>query len=294
MPSYIWLAVLAAVGFSLANLVNKFASRHKIANPWVLQFYSGLTFLPFLLILPIVFPVSFPRFGWPYIFLYGLAFFLGNIFFLRAIYLLDMSTIAPLFQLQSVLVGLMAFIFLGERFPPQNYWLIALMLAGATLVTVDERLRWKTIFSAGVLLILLQQFFHALSNLFAGLALKSMNSFTFLFWGDMVAEILAVGVIWRLIGTQKLKISWPQVKPLLWAGFFSTVGAGSLFTAFEANLTITAALALLTAPLVFVLTVIGSAFKPQLLEHHSAKIYALRGAGVLLIFLAAVKIAIGL
>lgn len=293
MPQYIIFAILAAIGFSLSNLIFKFTSKHNIANPWVLQFYSGLTLLPFLLILPVFFSVSFPRSGWQYIFLYALTFFLGNIFFLKAIYKLDMSTIAPLFQLQSALVGLLAFIFLGERFPIENYFLIIVMLIGATLVSIDEKMNWKSIFSLGVMLILLQQFFHALSNLFAGFALKSMNSFTFLFWGDSLAELFTLGFVWFLIGSRRLKIPWSQIKPLFIAGLFSTIGASSLFTAFQSNLTISSALALLTAPIVFGLTLTASIFKPELLEHHTAKIYILRGLGVLLIFLAAVKIAVG-
>jgi len=44
-------------------------------------------------------------------------FTLGNLFFVNAIYKMDASTFAPFFQLQSAFIAIIAFVFLGERFP---------------------------------------------------------------------------------------------------------------------------------------------------------------------------------
>jgi len=293
MQPYIIFSLLAALSFALSNLILKFSSKHQINNPWVLQFYSALTLLPFLLMIPIFFPVVLPQIGWQYIFLYALVFFIGNIFFIKAIYHLDASSFAPLFQLQSALIAILAYFFLGERFPVQNYYLILIMLIGAVLVTIDERLQWKSFFQLAVGFILLQQFFHALSNLFAGFSLKSMNSFAFIFWGDLIAIFLTIAVIPLIIGFKKLKTPFVKTKPLFFAGFFSTVGATSLFTAFQSNLTISSALSLLTAPIVLVLSVALSLWKPDLLEHHPLKVYAWRAIGVILTLLATIKISIG-
>lgn len=293
MQPYIIFSLLAALSFALANLILKFSSKHQLNNPWVLQFYSALTLIPFLLIIPVIFPVVFPQVGWQYIFLYALVFFIGNIFFIKAIYHLDASSFAPLFQLQSALIAVLAYFFLGERFPAQNYYLIFIMLIGSALVTLDERLQWKSFFQLAVGFILLQQFFHALSNLFAGFGLKNMNSFTFIFWGDLTAIFLTISVIPLIIGSKNLKTSFVKLKPLFYAGFFSTVGATSLFTAFQSNLTISSALSLLTAPIVLVLSVILAFWKPNLLEHHSLKVYTWRAIGVILTLLATIKISTG-
>lgn len=293
MQPYIIFSLLAALSFALSNLIHKFSSKHQINNPWVLQFYSTLTLLPFLLMIPIFFPVVVPQIGWQYIFLYALVFFIGNIFFIKAIYHLDASSFAPLFQLQSVLIAVLAYLFLGERFPVQNYFLIVIMLIGSVLVTLDERLKLKSFFQLAIGFILFQQFFHALSNLFVGFGLKSMNSFAFIFWGDLTAVFLTILTIPLITGFKKFKTPFVKIKPLFLAGFFSTIGATSLFTAFQSNLTISSTLSLLMAPIVLILSVVLSFWKPDLLEHHPLKVYVWRAIGVILILLAAIKISTG-
>lgn len=290
MPHYIVFSLLAAFAFACANLINKFASKHTISNHWVLLFYYYLTALPFVLLIPLFFKVSFPTSGWLYVFLYALAFFAGNIFFTTAIYKLDASTFAPFMQLQSAFIVLFAFLFLGERFSAINYLFISLMLIGSVLATLDEKMNIRDYFKIGILLIIMQQVLHALSNLSAGFALKHMDSFTFIFWGDLIAIILIVLLI-PFLGVAKLKVSFSQIKPLFLSGLFSTIGAISLFTAFMSNLTISSSLALLTAPIVLTATVIASIFKPDLLEHHTAKVYLVRAAGVALILFSAIQLA---
>ena len=234
---YIILSLIAAFGFAFSSLANKFTSKHKISNNWVLLFYYYLTIIPFLFFLPLIFNVSFPQSGWIFVFLYALVFFIGNIFFTTAIYKLDASTFAPFFQLQTAFIALLAFLFLKERFAVENYLLLALMLVGSILVSIDEKFSIKTYFKLATLLIILKQIFHAFSNLFAGFALKSMNSFTFMFWGDLIASLLALIII-PFVGFNKLKVSFPQIKPLFVGSFLSTIAATSLFTAFQSNVTI--------------------------------------------------------
>lgn len=292
MQPYILFSLLAAFFFAFSSLTNKFVSRHKISDSWTLLFYYYLSILPFLFLIPLFFDVTIPTSGWVYLFLYALTFFIGNIFFTLAIYKLDASTFAPFLQIQAAFIALLAFLFLGERFPAQNYLLILMMLVGSMLVSVDERMSIKTYFKLGILLILFQQFFHALSNLFAGFALRDMNAFTFIFWGDLLA-VACVFLIVPFVGFSRLKVSFSQVKPLFLMGFFATIGATALFTAFKTNLTISSALSLLTSPIVLMVTIIASIFKPNLLEHHTVKVYIIRAVGVALILVSAVKLSIG-
>lgn len=292
MQTYIIFATLAAFAFSFSSLINKFTSKHKISNHWVLLFYYYIALVPFLFLIPAFFKVSFPNSGWLYIFLYASAFFTGNIFFTKAIYQIDASTFAPFYQLQSAFVAILAFVFLSERFPTSNYIFISLMLVGSILVSLDEKMTIKSYFRLAILLIISQQFLHAFANLFAGFALKSMNSFTFIFWGDLIAASFALLLI-PFVGLQKLRVSFNQIKPLFLSGFFSIVGATSLFTAFLTNLTISSALSLLTSPIVLVLTILASIFKPNLLERHTKKVYLIRTLGVVLILIAAIKLSVG-
>lgn len=289
---YILFSFIAAFGFALSSLSSKFASKHKFSNNWVLLFYYYLTIIPFLLLLPFIFNITIPTSGWGFIFLYALAFFIGNIFFTIAIYKLDASTFAPFFQLQTAFIAILAFLFLKERFPLENYLPIAIMVLGSILVSMDEKVSFKSFLKLATLLIIFQQLFHAFSNLFAGFALKSMNSFTFIFWGDLTASLLVLSII-PFVGIKKLKVSLSQVKPLFIGSLFSTIAATSLFTAFQTNVTISSALALLTSPIVLLLTILASTLRPDLLEHHTRKVYVIRTVGVALILLAALKLSLG-
>ncbi len=292
MPSYIIFSFLAATLFALSNLTNKFASKHKISNPWVMFFYSCIAFIPSLIIIPLFFDVSIPTTGWQYIFLFSLFFFTGHIFFISALYKLDASTFAPFFQLQSVFVLILAFLFLGERFPAQSYIYILIMIVGSILVSLDEKISLKSYFRLAILLIISMQFFHAISNLFVGFALKSMNSFTAIFWGDITTIFLALLTI-PFIKVKNLKtITFPKFKPLIFAGFFSVFGAASLFSAFQTNITISSVIALLTSPLVLAFSIIISIIKPNFLEQHTTKVYIIRSIGVLLILIGAIKLSI--
>lgn len=292
VPLYVIFSLIAAFGWALSSLANKFASKHRIHNNWVLLFYYYLTYIPFLLFIPLIFNVSIPQSGWVFIFLYALMFFIGNIFFTIAIYKLDASTFAPFFQLQAGFIALLAFLFLKERFPAENYLFLVIMLVGSIFVSIDGNFSIKTYFKLATLLIISQQVFHAFSNLFAGFALKGMNSFTFIFWGDLIAALMALFII-PFIGLNKLKVSFSQVKPLFVGSFFSTIAATSLFTAFQFNVTISSTLALLTAPIILVFTFLLSVFKPTLLEHHTRKVYFFRLIGVLLILFGAIKLSLG-
>jgi len=291
MQPYVFFSILAAISFALSTLIIKFTSKHRISNSWVLLFYYYLGLVPSLFLIPLIFKVDFPEGGWVFVVLYAFAFFLGSIFFTKALYRLDASTIAPFYHLQSLFIIILAFFFLNERFSFEKYLFGIMMIIGSLFITLDEKMNIKTYFKIGVLLIVMQQFFHAISNIFAGFALKQMNSFTFIFWGDLVA-VSFVFLLIPFVGASKFKVSFNQIKPLLISGFFSTIGATSLFTAFMFNITISSILSLLASPIVFVLAVIASIVKPNLLEHHSLRVYIVRGIGFFLILFGAINLSV--
>jgi len=291
MQPYVFFSILAAISFALSTLIIKFTSKHRISNSWVLLFYYYLGLVPSLFLIPLIFKVDFPEGGWVFVVLYAFAFFLGSIFFTKALYRLDASTIAPFYHLQSLFIIILAFFFLNERFSFEKYLFGIMMIIGSLFITLDEKMNIKTYFKIGVLLIVMQQFFHAISNIFAGFALKQMNSFTFIFWGDLVA-VSFVFLLIPFVGASKFKVSFNQIKPLFISGFFSTIGATSLFTAFMFNITISSILSLLASPIVFVLAVIASIVKPNLLEHHSLRVYIVRGIGFFLILFGAINLSV--
>lgn len=289
MPAYILLCLFTAVSAALATLISKFTSRHTISQPWVLLFYYYLTLVPWLILVPIFFDVSFPPLSaWPSLWLYGLIFFLGNALSIIAIYRFDSSTFAAFMPLRPALVALLAFWFLGEQFPPAQYLFMGVILLGAFLATLDERLNLKAFLQFSTVVIIAQQVVHALAFLFAGFSLQGLNSFSLLVWGNLTSFVFALTLIPLLRG--RLLVSFSQIKPMLASGFFTVAASAALFTAFQSNLTLSATLSqLLIPPIVLGLTFFASIFRPSLLEHHMPRVYLIRATGLLLILAGAVQ-----
>lgn len=292
MPNYIFLSFLAAVSFAIAAIFNKFTSKHSIKERWPLLFFYYITFTPFIFLIPLFGKIQIPTDSWLTLFFYSLFFFLGNICFFTAIFKTDASVFAPFFQLQAAFIAILAFLFLGERFSLVNYLWISLILAGAMVVSLDEKMTLKTFFQKYILLIILWQLFHAISNLYAGLALRKMDFWNLTFWSSIISTVLVLIVV-PFFAKFKFRVSLSQLKPLFIVNFFSFVGANSLFAAFQTNLTISSTISLLTAPIVLLISIILSKFKPEFIEHHTGKVYLIRIIAVIIILFGAFKISLG-
>jgi drug/metabolite transporter (DMT)-like permease len=292
MPTYILLSFLAAISFALAGVCNKLTSKYAIRQRWPFLFYYYITFIPFVFLIPLVSQLQVPSGNWSTLFFYSLFFFLGNICFFTAIFKTDTSVFAPFFQLQAAFIAILAFLFLGERFPTENYFWIIFILIGAVLVSLDEKMSVKTFFQKAIFLIILMQFFHALSNLFAGFALKAMDFWNLTFWSTIVSTLLILVSVPPLAKFE-LKVSFNQLRLLFLVNFFSFIGATSLFAAFETNLTISSVISLLTSPIVLFISIFLSKFRPEFLEHHTGRVYLVRATGVIIILFSALKISLG-
>ncbi len=293
MPSYILYSLIAAFGFAVSSILNKFASKHAITDKWTLLFWYYFTFIPFALLIPLLTKIVFPQtLGlWIFLVVYSLLFLLGNICFFIAVFKLDVSVISPFSQLQAAFLAILAFLFLGERFSVANYLWIVIILIGAIFVSFEERLSLKTFFQKSILLIIGMQFFHASANLMAGFILQSLN-FWNLMWWTVVINTVPVLLFTFFVNRLRVKVSWKQLNPMFLVNFAAFIAAASLFRAFQENLTISGTISLLTAPITFIITVIFSKINPQLLEHHTKQVYILRGAGIILILFGAVMLSI--
>lgn len=287
--SYIIYALVAAFCFGVSQILNKLLSKHSINNSESLMAYFMMaTFVFGLFLVPFV-PLTIPTlYQLLLMFVATSAFLLGYYLFYKGIFTADASTFAPLFQLQAGLIAFLAFLFLGERFPLQNYFWMALLVIGTILVLYNEKMSLKNFITKGVAFILGMQVLHAVSNLFVGFILKEVSSLQLLFWEDMMIGILLV--LFLVAKKPKLKYPVSQVYPMFISSFVVGLGVIALFEAFAQNLTISSVIGLLSAPMVFVVSLLASKISPTFLEHHSTKVYVVRGVGLLVILLGAYKI----
>jgi drug/metabolite transporter (DMT)-like permease len=290
--NYLMYAFLAATCFALSQVLNKLLSKHSMDNRDSLMAYFMLTSFTFgFFMLPFI-PWTLPPLSLLGIILVAVLLFMaGSYSFFEGVFHADASSFAPLFQLQAAFVGILAFLFLGERFPVQNYLWMILLIVGTILVSYDEKMSLKSFFNRGILFILLMQVLHASSNIFVGKALQQSTPLQILFWEDMIIGVL-FAIFW-FVRKPKMKYSVGQVAPMFLSSYITGVGIISLFTAFSINLTISSVIGLLCAPIVFVISVVASKLSPTFLEHHSWRVYAVRGIGLAVILFGAYKITVG-
>ena len=286
--SYISLSLLAALLFSASIIVNKFISKHRIDNSdsfFVL--FVILAFIP-ALIVPFIPGVNLKLPPFPIFLGYPLFFTAGAYLFVKGIYTVDASVVGPIFQVQSGLIVILAAIFLGEKFPLLSYFWMTLLILGAVLVSVNEKMKLSSFFRTGILFLLGMQLFHAIANLFVGFALQETNFWSVSFFGALVNFSLVL--VFYLIKRPKINYPFKTTGLIFLGRLLSFTGATALFAAFQHNLSISSVLGLLTGPIVFIISLIASKWFPKLLEHHSGKVYAVRALGVLIILVAAIKL----
>lgn len=289
--SYILLSFLAATFFALSLVFNKFVSKHKIEDKNSLMIYFMVASFVFSLVLFPFTSHTFPNFSvLSNIFIATSTFLVGYYLFFIGINDTDASVVAPLFQLQAVIVAVLAYLFLDERFSSTNYFWIGLIVLGVVLVSLDEKANIKSFFKKGVIFILLMQLLHGISNLFVGFSLQNVNFIDMLFWEYVIIGIYAI----PFYILTKPKINYPT-KSIFHFGiatYLSSIGALFLFKAFEQNLTISSTISLMSSPIVFIISVIASKFKPELLEHHTLKIYLIRAIGVVIILFSVIRLSL--
>jgi drug/metabolite transporter (DMT)-like permease len=290
--NYLFFAFIAAICFSLSQVINKLLSKHTIGNTDSLMAYFMLSTFTFgLFLIPFV-PLSIPSADILLLATGAIIFFLiGYYCFFRGIFHADASTTAPLFQIQAALVGFLAYIFLGERFPAANYIWMIIILCGAILVSFDEKMTPKSFFNRGIVLVLFMQLFHAVSNTITGLTLERLTPIQVLFWENMITGFFCC--LFILIRKPKMNYTIHQVAPMFLNNAIVGLGVLALFQAYTSNLTISSVIGLLSAPIVFIIGFIASSISPAFLEHHPPKVYIARGIGLLIILFGTYKIVVG-
>lgn len=287
--SYIIFALIASISFAVSQILNKLLSKHSIDNSDSLFTYFMIASFTFGLVL-----IPFVDFTFPTIamlkYLLGATslLILGFYFFYKGIFTADATTFSPLFMLQAGMIGILAYVFLGERFPLSNYLWLILLIFGTLLVSFQEKMTIKKFFSRGVVFILLMQVVHSISNIFVGFSLRTISPIQLLFYEYMIVGIFAVFYI--LIKKPKMNYNFKQVSPMFLSTFITGIGGISLFQAFTQNLTVSSVIASLSSSIVFVFSILASSFAPQLLEHHTYKVYIIRGIGLVIILIGAAGI----
>jgi len=292
VPSYVVFSSLAALCFAICNILSKLVIKHSIKSANSLMAYFLLSLVVFSFFLLPFTSKTIPELrvlGQLFVGISTLV--VGTIFLYKGMALVDATTFSPLFQIQAVIIALLAFLFLGERFPLNNYLWMGVVFGGAFMVSVDESLSIKAFFTRGIFLIILTQVFHAVSNLYFGFSLKALSHIDMQFWAYFLSIIIFI--IYYLVARPKLNDEVKKIIPYAVTVFIQCIGAFFLFKSFTLNVTISSVIALMSSPIVFVISLVLSHFRPNLLEHHTVKVYLLRFLGIAVILLGVVRLSMG-
>lgn len=280
---FAWAASLA---YALEVVATKLLSKHEIKNPWLLNFaYSGLVLI-LTVPLAVYFHAGLPA-HWESVILAGVFWALANIFYIFTLYKLDVSTATPLFNFRIVFTVILAELLLKEWVSPAQLWLIALVLVGGVLVTLDERLSRRSMLSWGTAFAVLAMLAFSIDAIFINRSIAENGFWTVTLWSVVIAQILFCLTLPKFSAEVKT-VANRQWLFILCVAIFDLVGVLAANRAYAKNVSISSAI--ITLPLSAVLVFIVSLIAPKFLEKHTIKIYLIRFAGAALMVYAGIRL----
>ncbi|MBU0579052.1 EamA family transporter [Patescibacteria group bacterium] len=279
--SYQLLALSAAIIFALIILLVKYITKYVVKDFNSFFFWTYVSVIPFVLFIPMRYGLDFSVDMILPIIISSILLTAGQYLFSRGVFLVDASVISPLFQLQSGFILIFATIFLGERYQLLTYSFLLLMMLGTLFVSMTDKTKLKGFMQKGVLFIIGMQVFHAGANVAVGFALRYTSIWQILFYSFIFNSIITSSYILL----KKASITWElsKIKWMFLRAILLLSANTLLYKAFETNVSVSAAIGLLSSPLVFVISVTLGLLLPKFLEKQSVKIYAIRTIGMLMI-----------
>lgn len=140
----IWFlyALLSAIFLSLSEIFQKrgLFKEHALDFNLLKYFFS---FLMALFLLPFI-SFDIPLVVWLFVLLVTLIGAVGNLYRAKAYKHMDISSVAPFFNLSPAFVAIIAFFFLGETLSINQFFGIIILIAGAYILEVDHNVHSLT------------------------------------------------------------------------------------------------------------------------------------------------------
>lgn len=279
--SSIFFAWFASITYGLYSVIAKFIGKYKIRNTYQFSFFytlfSGI----------IMATVSYINGGriaanWTYILFAAIFLAFGNILFLTALKVLDVSVISPLFNIRVAITVLLGFLILGETFSIKSIIIIAIIFIAGFFTSMDEKFSIKSFFTKNIGIGLFLMLVLSIQSIFINLAIDQTTYWTATLWMSLLAIIFSFVFLYP-----KFKNDLRHTKPkdYLGVGLLAIIGGiGDLaaFKAFESNVGLSSVI--ISLPISMIIVFVLSIWKPALLEKHSLKVYLVRfvAAGIMI------------
>lgn len=284
--TYIFFAWVASFSSALTIIISKLTSKHAIANPWLFNFLWSLIVVLFIIPLAIMNHATIPHY-WVPIVLASITGALFYIFYILAIYRLDVSTISPLFNFRTVFAVFLGVLFLQEKFTTHQVVLSAIIIVAGIFATVDEKFHIHSFFNPSVGIGLTAMAFLSLNNASIKWAFTFNDVWTVNLWIGIISFIVVLPTL-PLFYKDLLKIKTNQLWPVGLMGLFQTLTNFALTSALAVNVGITSII--MSIPFSMILAVLFSIFAPKLLEKHTIKIYIIRFTAAIIMIYGALQL----
>lgn len=266
-------AWVASITYGLYAVTAKLIGKYQLNNSYQFSFF--ITFFGGLLMAAVSI-INGARLApnWTYILLASLFLALGNALYLRALKVLDVSVMSPLFNIRVALTVILSFFILGESLTHQSLFFIAIIFIAGFFASMDEKFSMRTFFTKNIAIGLLFMLVLSIQSILVNKAINQSDYWTATLWMSLIAIIFSLIILFPRF---KKDLATTNPKKYLGVGLLALIGGMgdlSAYKAFEGNVSLSSAI--ISLPISMILVFIFSVWKPSLLEKHSIKVYLVR------------------
>lgn len=275
---YAWVA---SITYGLYSVTAKLIGKYQLSNSYQFSFF--ITLISGLLMATIALSNG-AKFApnWSFIILASLFLALGNALYLRALKVLDVSVISPLFNVRVAITVILSFLILGESLSIQSIYLIGIIFIAGFFASMDEAFSFKSFFTKNIGIGLLFMLVLSIQSIFVNKAINLSDYWTATLWMSLIAIVFSFVIFYSRF---KDDLSTTSPKKYFGVGLLALIGGvGDLaaYKAFEGNVGLSSVI--ISLPVSMFLAFILSLWKPSLMEKHSLRVYLVRftAAGIMI------------
>lgn len=286
MFSAYWSAWIATFASGLVAVIQKLTTKYSIKNQWLFIFVFSLFTLIFTVPLALMNHVSVPS-QWNNIFLAAFFSNLFWIFFIWAMYKLDVTVLSPLFNFRGVFGVILGLVFLGEVLQLTKLIFICVIIIAGIFVSIDEKFHISSFFKPAIGIALLAMFCLALNGYFINQAATQNTFWQLTLWQGIFAQLLFLLTIPLFIRDLK-SLRAGQIGAMIMIALISVIYNLAANKAFSSNVSVTSVI--VSFPASMIIAFVFSLFAPKLLEKHTLKVYLVRFIATAVMIFAALRL----
>lgn len=280
----ILFAWVASITSGFEPLIIKATSRQQVKDPWLFNVLWLAISAPFIILFALFRGGGMPA-SWPTLILAAASAAGFYVLYTLSIYKLDVTTLSPLFSLRTVFAVLLGIIFLGEGVSLLGATLIAVIILASPLASYDEHLRLKAFMHKQILLAVAAMFVLALEGYFVNRSAAANGYATTILWQDILSLLMLLPTL-ALAKLDKERMTRSKLLPFLLLGLTGFIYRATTTVAYAHNLALSSVIVSLPFSMVFAYLV--SRRRPDMLESHPPRVYAMRFAGTAIMITAAI------